>query len=316
MFRRLSRYLKSLLGELHVSLRKVHLTRHDSCFITCAGRTDGGGAQVHGIWSTMLFAREMGLTYVHTPLVSVDHKPAGTTNWEAKWEQFFNLGAGEMTRDELATPLNVISLEPTQVWKIRRRPNTLYTIPHCHGFADAVPARYKTIQEANQKKYDETPKPCPLRADLSRITVAVHVRRGDVKKGNVRFTSDTFILNAVRQIHDTAKLLGAIADVHLYSEGVDTEFESLAQAGITLHLKEPAFEAFHQLRSAHVLVMAKSSFSYVAALYSNGVKIYEKFWHNPMRDWVQLNTEGMANARELQAALTSLRKEADAGAAQ
>jgi hypothetical protein len=37
--------------------------------------------------------------------------------------------------------------------------------------------------------------------------------------------------------------------------------------------------------------MAKSSFSYVAALLSEGVRLYEPFWHRPSDDWVYLGPQ-------------------------
>ena len=47
-------------------------------YVTCRGRTDGGGAQIIAQASTMIYARLRGLGYAHSPLTDVEHAPAGT----------------------------------------------------------------------------------------------------------------------------------------------------------------------------------------------------------------------------------------------
>ena len=46
----------------------------------------------------------------------------------------------------------------------------------------------------------------------------------------------------------------------------------------------PFFD-FHHLISADVLITSKSSFPYVAGLFTNGRVIYNKFWHEPKSYW-------------------------------
>jgi hypothetical protein len=65
------------------------LRKKSNYFITCSGKKDGAGAQALATLSTMLFARDAGLHYVHTPFKHIQHNPDGDPVWEKKWEAFF-----------------------------------------------------------------------------------------------------------------------------------------------------------------------------------------------------------------------------------
>ena len=44
--------------------------------------------------------------------------------------------------------------------------------------------------------------------------------------------------------------------------------------------------AFEIMVSSRILIISKSSLSYVAALISDGEIYYKRFWHNPRKDWI------------------------------
>ncbi len=75
---------------------------------------------------------------------------------------------------------------------------------------------------------------------------------------------------------------------------------SLVEDGTVFHLNECPFTTFHHMVSADVLVMAKSSFSYSAALFSNGIKIYLPFWHKPLQNWIVVNENGGFNKKKFE----------------
>ena len=50
-----------------------------------------------------------------------------------------------------------------------------------------------------------------------------------------------------------------------------------------------ASSKFHHLVNANVLVLAKSSFSYLAGLYNQNIVYYIDFWHTPMPNWININ---------------------------
>jgi hypothetical protein len=144
--------------------------------------------------------------------------------------------------------------------------------------------------------------------DTDRVHVAVHIRRPsisptidnpdqieghhvkalrDFSSDHVeRFTRDAHFLATMDQIrskHPTALF-------HVFSEGDPDLFRAFEAADVIMHLNEPATETFIKLVFADVLVTCKSSFSYVAALLSDGEVWYTPFWHRPASHWLKITS--------------------------
>ena len=75
---------------------------------------------------------------------------------------------------------------------------------------------------------------------------------------------------------------------HIISQGKIENFQILKDncENTILHLDEPTEISFHQMVIADVLVTNKSSFSYTAALLSNGIIYYKNFWHKGSKKWI------------------------------
>lgn len=269
----------------------------ENCFITCSGKTDGPGAQIQAVLSTMLFANELGIKYVHTPFKKMDRRPGDGEVFESRWESLANLGLNETPVDHL--DLNEIEVvrvaHPREVKKIK---DTLYIISHCHKFADRNPDLYLKMQDEFCHKFFSSAEQVELCFDDSKLNIAVHVRRGEITcKHLSRYTPDDLILRLMKGIGSAAISLGEEPVFHIYSEGRIEEFSSFDHSGVVFHLDECPFATFCQMASADVLVTAKSSFSYSAALFSKGIIIYEPFWHKPLRNWVVVNKNGSFDKR-------------------
>ena len=125
--------------------------------------------------------------------------------------------------------------------------------------------------------------------DSNYHNVAVHVRRPNSNDCRVDGTNviDEYYLNVIKYIrnHHTGDkpLL-----FHIYSQGaVDAYHEYTNNHDDTvLHLNEDVLITFHGLVFADTLVTSASSFSYTAALLSNGVIYYKDFWHKPADSWI------------------------------
>ena len=294
---------KAALGRLNYPLQR--LRKPANCFITCSGKRDGPGAQIQAVMSTMLFAREVGFEYVHTPFASVSHAPPGSPRWHEEWEAFANLGEGETRADDPRVARAAVRRveHPASIWK---RPDTLFVVQHCHSFADQAPDRYAGVIDQFVARYERVPKQVPLHALPGKLNVAVHVRRGDVsRRGSaaLRYTSDEYVLRVVAAVLAAAREAGLPAAAHLYSEGRDEDFAEFAARGFSLHVSESPFTTLHNLVRADVLLMARSSFSYAAALLSCGIRVYEPFWHKPMSSWLVAGPNGELNERMLRQAL-------------
>lgn len=284
-------------------------TKKENIFITCSGKRDGVGAQVQAVFSTMLFAREMDITYVHTPFEKIEHNDLADEAWAAKWEDFFSLGLGELKRGELSPGIDEIHLLPREVRRLKKALNreehsansglltnadkgVLFAIKHCHPYADRFPNKYSNFVKEWREKYHFSSKDkYDIHDKEPSIRIAIHARRNDVTKTGKyahRYTANSQIVAILKQVLPVLSRFDVPLSITLHSSGEPDEFQELIELrpDLKLLLSECTFTTFHSLVSADVLIMAKSSFSYAAALLSQGVKIYEPFWHSPLDSWL------------------------------
>jgi len=286
------------------------LRRQPKIRITCRERNDGAGAQAHTIMSAMNFARSFGHTYVHTPFTEIDHGDRPMEAWVEAWENLFNLGQNE-ERCDARNPreINYSTFHPRlyhavcnallKIGRARSRSKDKHAkkefIFHpFFYFSDSHPESYVSLIPDLRKKYYRDRSPAKNRL----MTVAVHMRRGDVtREHRWRFTP-------VDKVCETIRLVKSLLETHqqdhrisLYSQGEAGEFEQLKQFGAELFLDADAIWTMQQLIEADILIMSKSSFSYVAALISDGILVYEPFWHSPLSQWISLNRRGKFNTR-------------------
>lgn len=73
---------------------------------------------------------------------------------------------------------------------------------------------------------------------------------------------------------------------HIYSQGSIDNFKILHANNIEFRLNEDLCKTFLELVAANIIVTSASSFSYYAALLSDGEVYYKKFWHNPRKEWI------------------------------
>ncbi len=68
-------------------------------------------------------------------------------------------------------------------------------------------------------------------------------------------------------------------------EDVFRDFEVLP--GLKRFINEPTMTCIERLATADILVMSKSSFSYLAAILNvAGIVLYHPFWRNPLNSWL------------------------------
>jgi len=287
---------------LHPVLELADLLHHDasirrSVSITCMGKRDGGGAQVHAIMSAIAFARATGVKYVHSPFVRIGHSPIAA-DWALRWERFFSLGAGEEQLSEAAVPIETFLASQRDLPGRR-----VVAAPFYHPFLDQNADVYRGVLGDLRQKYAISDKgDLPSHRTMAGLTVGVHLRRGDVKPDNARrYTEDEVVLRTIEGIRDVLYEFSQFIRINLFSEGPLQSFHRFA-CGCDLHLDTDPFDAFHNLVCSDVLVLAKSSFSYAAALLSPNVCLYEPFWHRPLSSWIVRDPAGnfdRAGFREL-----------------
>lgn len=267
--------VKLLLGrKLHPDPRLIffrkyilHLTGLQRIWaVTCATSSikEGAGSLASLTTCTINFARVSGLAYLHTPLSIVGHADRPMQQWAAAWESVFNLGAGE---------------EPCAGKRRGVIDTGGYALPNldlCFGLrrrgkelADSFRA---LIPEFRRRYYlNKSPR------ITDEITVAVHIRRGDVTaQSNPHMYTDTGkILRIASEVKSILDANVIPCSISVYSQGTREEFEQLSPLGARFFLNANAIWTMQELIEADVLIMARGNFSYYAGMISDGIKIYE-----------------------------------------
>jgi len=121
--------------------------------------------------------------------------------------------------------------------------------------------------------------------------VAMHVRRGDVSQhsNSVRFTKNEFYYDLADRIR--AQIPGA--EVHAWSELAGSskpeDFDGFRERNITMHLDTDIVETWAHMAQSQVLVMAKSSFSFISAILNRGCVVYQPWLTRPLRNFTVAN---------------------------
>ena len=118
------------------------------------------------------------------------------------------------------------------------------------------------------------------------FNIAVHIRRFNKHDNRIegfRYASEEYYLNKInnlRQKYKDKKLL-----FHIYSQGNIEDFIKYNANDTILKINMNLFDTFKEMVGANALIMSKSSFSYTAAILSDGDIYYLNFWHPPMKHW-------------------------------
>ncbi len=95
--------------------------------------------------------------------------------------------------------------------------------------------------------------------------------------------------------------------------GLAPDFQAFEAEGCRLELDTDALETMKGMIEADVLIMAKSSFSYVAALLSGGTVVYEPTFNPPLSTWLSKDAGGRIEPKALVSALERQTKAAASG---
>lgn len=143
--------------------------------------------------------------------------------------------------------------------------------------------------------------------------VAIHIRkftgtdcdRNPVREVFAEYRKD-FYLNLIRGISDMID-----AEFHIYSQGRVSDYNFLNGPNVVMHIEEyPIISLYHMIHS-DVLVMANSSFSYIAHLLGHPITLVRtNFYHQTYnRGRVWLAGDGNFNKNQFEEALKCLRPE-------
>ncbi len=246
--------------------------------LTCLGLPgEGPCSQALFIISALNFARATGVYYAHTPFVELSHADRPMCEWAAAWESYFNLGSGESYATEKDQLLNYSQNYPY--------------IKLCFGwsslgitdFLDAL------IPELRHKYYLNN---APRSNEL--ITVAVHVRRGDVtaEDHKLYFTDMNTVFRTTSAVRSILDAHDAKYRISLHSQGSESDFVQLASLGVEMFLDADPIWTHKELVEADILITARGTFSFTAGLISDGIILCEPYRYSLPTHWIRTQPDG------------------------
>ena len=268
--------------------------------VTCLGRGDGVGAQAIGAVSAMVLARLIGRPYRHTPFATVSHTIGDPRDWARGWERFLSLGHGEspVPPDAETVPLAAIVSAPAA---FSDRPVVIQEPVYRLGrlawpVQEALRATLRARYRVNEKTAIALHRGPP-----GTLTVAIHVRRGDVTPEHPwRYVGDDRILRSIERLQTAVAAIGRAACLNLYSEGDSADFQAFADLGCRLHIGADTFETFHNMVAADILVRAPGNFSELAGLLSEGIAIAPSMHAAPVSNCLLRRANGDFSIKGLQ----------------
>jgi len=247
--------------------------------ITCIGLPgEGAGSQTLMIMRAITFAQMNGLTYVHHPFTNIAHADRPVEEWANAWETQFNLGMGEVFTDGDSNQVVNFAYNLREILP-------LFGLER----GDLTLGLSKTLPEFRKKYY------CNKVARKNDVLkICVHVRRGDVTfhgmPGMWTATSVIRLIIAdIRRVLDTHR---ADYQICIFSQGNPGDFAALNTDRTKFFINSDPIWTMRELIEADIFVMAKSSFSYVAALISDGIKLAPSDGFPPLSNWVVVDPSG------------------------
>lgn len=227
--------------------------------VTNPRRTDGFGAQAQSIYFSILYAQLYGYKFVYSPIEYMEHNVYTDFMFLPKAEELMNIQdyyAGDLSQAEYLD-------------------NSIYE--EIESNLDRVDfSRIKELYWQNKKR-DEF--------NNGKFNISVHVRRYNSRDCRTEGTDtpDEYFLYAIeklRQKHKDKDLM-----FHIYSQGDYDLFSAYEHEDTQFHLDEDMFGTFQQMAASDILIISASSYSYTAALLSEGEVIYLPFWHKAKKEW-------------------------------
>lgn len=167
---------------------------------------------------------------------------------------------------------------------------------------EVIPHIKKKFEEAKARKEDQ------LIYRKDRVSMAVHIRRGDIVEGQVsgnisltkRWLTKEYFENIIKQV---AAIIGDKLDIYLFSQGTNDDYRSFEQYGKVYYCFDMSDkDSFLHMVRADILVISKSSFSYKPALLADGIRICPPdFWHGYPEDekWIVATEDGRINENSI-----------------
>ncbi|MFZ4772586.1 MAG: hypothetical protein ACOYK9_01165 [Chlamydiia bacterium] len=239
-------------------------------FITNPARTDGFGAQYQTIIYSIIYAELHGEEFRYTPFQDMEHNYDGQEDFLEKKEHFINL----IHHFPLNTDPNRQTISLCQF--------IAFFESHLKECAEsAALQKVKRLFRENKRKADYY--------DENYLNIALHIRRANSQDNRFVPSADSVYLKTIEALRRFYR--NKPVRFHIFSQGKLSEFQSIFSGkDVVYHIDTEIEETFASMVFADVLVTGMcTSFSYTAALLSEGKIIYMPFWHPPLPRWFVFN---------------------------
>ncbi len=122
------------------------------------------------------------------------------------------------------------------------------------------------------------------KAKSKNLSIVAHVQRGDVTPcitEYVRYLPNIHFQQLIQQYFQRGK-----TDVTIISQTPSSEsFQDFTASGYQLHLNRSIEEDWLEMLTADVLIMSRSSYSLVPAIFNRNTIVYTHYWHEPLPRW-------------------------------
>lgn len=234
-------------------------------------RKDGFGARYQNLIWDIIYCELKDLKYFYTPFHRFAHNYGGEP-WDKDWVK------------KLEDFINVKDNYPKET---EEKNSKKLTTGEVYPFIESNIKKLRESKELKKIKFlfFENKEKIFTRG----FNIAVHIRRPNSQDCRIQGanTPDEYyitLINKLRQLYKDKNPL-----FHIYSQGNVKKFKVYESKDTILHIDEEITKTFFSLASADVLCTSASSFSYTAAMISNGTIFYHKFWHRPLPDWIVVN---------------------------
>lgn len=243
-----------------------------SKFYTTEISTDGFGGQYQRIIQAYIYCKLHNLNFVYDKFKNVEHNYENDTEYTNKLENLINLKG------------NIDNLDENM---------------YCERLINRNVSKYfeQNIDKCCENEHLEFIKKCFWENknknffNNNKFNVAIQIRRANShdrgQAGERATTPNNYYLNLMNSIREKYKDKNIL--FHIYSQGNIKDFVDLNNVDVYYHLNDNIFDTFIGMVASEVLVISPSSFSYIAALISDGEIYYKRFWHNPRRNWIVQN---------------------------
>jgi hypothetical protein len=237
-------------------------------YITQQSRTDGFGAQYQTIINTILYCKKNNKIFIYNPIKTMDHNYNNDVNFLKKIEELMNIN---IYKSKCEIDFHKIET---------------YSVAESIQFFDAnINNLDSYLSEIKKDFWQNKDRNC-FKNDC--FNIAVHIRRSNevdigIPDANIRYTVDEYYLKKIETIREKYKHKKLC--FHIYSQGNLSDFTKYNSKDTVFKINMNVFDTFKEMVAADVLIMSKSSFSYIAAILSDGDIYYQLFWHPHMKHW-------------------------------